>query len=121
MLEFFIDNIFAVVRGQVFQQSVGISMGTNSALLLADLFLYSNHMRQNSSKSFYKRKYLAVAFILTLRYVDVLSINNNQFHTYVHSIYPNELEIHDRVFHICFVFRYIIVIGYKRQMKDSTL
>jgi hypothetical protein len=40
MMEFLIDNIFIVVVGQVFQQFVGITMGTNCAPLLADLFLY---------------------------------------------------------------------------------
>ena len=40
MLEFLIDNIFVIFGGRVFQQTVGISMGTNCALLLADLFLY---------------------------------------------------------------------------------
>jgi hypothetical protein len=41
ILEFLIDNIYVVVGGQVFQQSVGIPMGTNCAPLLLDLFLYS--------------------------------------------------------------------------------
>ena len=41
MLEFLIDNIFVFIGGRVFQQTVGISMGTNCAPLLADLFLYS--------------------------------------------------------------------------------
>ena len=41
MLEFLIDNIFAMFGGRVFQQTVGIPMGTNCAPLLADLFLYS--------------------------------------------------------------------------------
>jgi hypothetical protein len=41
MLEFLIDSIFVVVGDQVFQQSVGISMGTNFAPLIVDLFLYS--------------------------------------------------------------------------------
>jgi hypothetical protein len=37
-----------------------------------------------------------VAFNSTFRYIDdVLSINNNQFHSHVDSIYPNELEIKD--------------------------
>ena len=40
MLEFVIDNIFVIFGGRVFQQTVGISMGTKCALLLADLFLY---------------------------------------------------------------------------------
>jgi hypothetical protein len=41
MLEFLIDNIFAMFGGRVFQQTVGIPMSTNCAPLLADLFLYS--------------------------------------------------------------------------------
>jgi hypothetical protein len=37
-----------------------------------------------------------VAFSSTFRYVnDVLSINNEQFHSYVDSIFPGELEIKD--------------------------
>ena len=42
MPEFLIDNICAMFDGRIFQQTVGIHMGTNCAPLLADLFLYSN-------------------------------------------------------------------------------
>ena len=41
MLEYLADNIFVVFAGKVFQQTVGIPMGTNCAPLLADIFLYS--------------------------------------------------------------------------------
>ena len=41
MLEFLIDNIFVILGGRVFQQTVDIPMGTNCAPLLADLFVYS--------------------------------------------------------------------------------
>ena len=41
MLEFLIDNIFVFFDGSVFQQTVGIPMGTNCAPLLVELFLYS--------------------------------------------------------------------------------
>ena len=41
MLEFLVDNIFLVFGGKVFQQIVGIPIGTNCAPLLADIFLYS--------------------------------------------------------------------------------
>ena len=41
MLEFLVDNIFVVFGGKIFQQIVGIPMGTNCAPLLADIFLYS--------------------------------------------------------------------------------
>ena len=41
MLEFLIDNTFLIFGGRVFQQTVGIPMGTNCGPLLADLFFYS--------------------------------------------------------------------------------
>jgi hypothetical protein len=41
MHEYLIDNIFVVFGGGVFQQTVGIPMGTKCAPILADLFLYS--------------------------------------------------------------------------------
>jgi hypothetical protein len=48
MLGFLIDNIFVSFGGTLFQQVVGIPMGTNCAPLLADLF--NTHM----SRSFFK-------------------------------------------------------------------
>ena len=45
MLELLVGNIFVVFAGKVFQQIVGIPMGTNCAPLLADIF--STHMKQN--------------------------------------------------------------------------
>ena len=41
MLEYLIDNIFVEFGGRIFQQTIGIPMGTSCAPLLADLFLYS--------------------------------------------------------------------------------
>jgi hypothetical protein len=41
MLEFFIENTFAMLSGRVFQQIVGIPMSTNCTPLLRDLFFYS--------------------------------------------------------------------------------
>jgi hypothetical protein len=41
MLEYLIDNIFVSFGGALFQQVVGIQMGTNCAHFLVDLFLYS--------------------------------------------------------------------------------
>ena len=40
-IDFLIDNIFVRFGGKVFRQVIGISMGTNSAPLLADLFLHT--------------------------------------------------------------------------------
>jgi hypothetical protein len=64
--------------------------------VLADLFLYSSEAEFIQKPVHEKKKSLAVAFYSTFRYIDdVLSINNNQFHSYVDSIYPSELEIKD--------------------------
>jgi hypothetical protein len=87
MLEFLIDNIFAMFGGRVFQQTVGIPMGTN-CVLLADLFLYS-----------YEADFiqgLARSFDFTFRYIDdVLSLTNSRLGDFVDRIYPIELEIKD--------------------------
>ena len=70
MLEFLIYNIFVECEGQIFQQAVRIPVGTNCALLLEDLFLYSYQAQfiQNMLKSGEKK--LAKQFNLTFRYIN---------------------------------------------------
>jgi hypothetical protein len=64
--------------------------------LLPDLSLYSSEAEFIQKLLHEKNKPLAVAFNLIFRYInDVLSINNDQFHSYVDSIYPSEPEIED--------------------------
>ena len=41
MLKFLVDNIFVAFAGKVFKQTVCISIDTNCAPLLADIFLFS--------------------------------------------------------------------------------
>ena len=97
MLDFLIDNIFVEFGGLIFQQTVGIPMGTNCAPLLADLFLHSYEAEfiQNLLKD-KKKKHLAKSFNFTFRYIDdVLSLNNPHFSENLHLIYPSELEIKD--------------------------
>ena len=80
MLDFLIDNIFVSFGGTLFQQVVGIPMGTNCAPLLADLFLYSyeSEFLQKLVKD--KKIHEARAFNFTYRYIDdVLSINDSRF------------------------------------------
>ena len=96
MLEFLVDNIFVVFAGKVFQQTVGIPMGTNCAPLLADVFLYSYETDFIQSLLSTGKKHLASRFNLTYRYIDdVLSINNPEFENYLGQMYPAELEIKD--------------------------
>jgi hypothetical protein len=75
MLQFLIDNIFAMFGGRVFQQSVGIHMGTNCAHLLADLFLYSYEADFIQGLLKRNQKKLARSFNSMFRYIDdVLSL-----------------------------------------------
>ena len=72
---------------RVFQQTVGISMGTIYAPLLADMLLYlykadfiQGLLTKNEKK-------------LSCYIDDVLSLNNSRFSDFVDRIYPIELEI----------------------------
>ena len=99
MLEFLIDNIFVSFGGILFQQVVGIPMGTNYAPLLADLFLYSyeSEFLQKLVKD--KKIHEARAFNFTYRYIDdVLSINNSRFAEFLPLIYPPELEVKETTY-----------------------
>ena len=94
MIEFLVDNIYVRFGGQLFQQMVGIPMGTNCAPLLADLFVYSyeNEVLDKLLKEG-KRK-LARKFNLSYRYInDLIFFNNKGFKEFISNIYPKELTI----------------------------
>ena len=96
ILEFLIDNIFAMFDGRVFQQTVGIHMGTNCHPLLADLFLYSYERDFIQGLLKKSEKKLTQSFNFTFRYIDdVLSINNYRFGNFVDRIFPIVVEIKD--------------------------
>ena len=96
MLEFLIDNIFVIFGGRVFQQTVGIPMGTNCVPLLDDLFLYSYETDFIQGLLNKNGKKLARSFNFRFRYIDdVLLLNNSRFGGFVDRIYLIELEIKD--------------------------
>ena len=96
MLEFLVDNNFVVFAGKVFQQIIGIPMGTNCARLLADLFLYAYEAEFIQPLLSAGKKRLASQFNFTYRYIDdVLSINDPDFENYLGQMYLPELEIKD--------------------------
>jgi hypothetical protein len=81
MLGFLINNICAVFGNQIFQQTVGIPMGTNYDSLLSDLYSYEAEFIQKILQE--KNKPLAMVFNSTFRYIDdILSINKDQLHSY---------------------------------------
>ena len=85
----------SVSETQFFDKLIGMPMGTNSAPLLADLFLHTfeydymlTTMEQDMTKG--------VSFGNTFRYIDDLfSGDNDSFEEYISSIYPSELESKD--------------------------
>ena len=96
MLECLIDNIFVMFGGHIFQQTVGITLGTKCAPLLADLFLYSYEAYSIQGILRKNEKKLARSFNFKFRYIDdVLLLNNSRFGDFVDRIYPIELEIKD--------------------------
>ena len=71
-------------------------MGTNCALLLADLFLYSYEFEFLQKLVKDKKIHEARAFNFTYRYIDdVLCINNSRFAEFLPLIYPPELEVNE--------------------------
>ena len=96
MLEFLVDNTFGVFAGKVFQQTVGIPVGTNCAPLLADIFLYSYEADFIQSLFSTEKKHSASRSNITYRYIDdVMSINNPEFANYLGQMYLAKLEIKD--------------------------
>jgi hypothetical protein len=74
----------------------GISMGIYCTPMLAYLFLYYYEAEFIQKLLHENNKPLVVAFNLTFRSInDVLSINNDHFHSHVDSLYLSELEIKD--------------------------
>ena len=63
-------KMFVIFGGRVFQQTVGIHMGTNCVPLLADLFLYSYEADFIDGLLKKNEKKLARSFNFTFRYID---------------------------------------------------
>ena len=103
-----VDNIFVVFALKVFQQTVGIPMGTHFAPLLLDIFLYLYEAGWGFIQSLLStgKKQLASWFNLTYRNSDdVFSINNPEFDNYLPDV---SFEFtwdqgHHREHHFCFL------------------
>ena len=91
---FLMENIYVQFDDMVYQQIVGIPMGTNCAPLIADLFLhcYERDFMSNLQKS--KRFDLIDKFNDTSRYLDdIFTIDNPEFAEHIPDIYPRELQL----------------------------
>ena len=93
-LTFLLDNIFIRFCTKLYRKEVGISMGTNCAPLVADLFLFCYERDFIVSLSDDKETDVIDAFNTTSKYLDdILNINNVYFDNMVSQIYPSELQL----------------------------
>ena len=93
-LTFLLDNIFIRFGTKLYRQVVGIPMGNNCVLLVADLFLFCYERDFMMSLSDDKQVDIIGAFNTTSGYLDdILNINNNYIETMVSQIYPSELQL----------------------------
>ena len=91
---FLIENIYVQFDGMVYQQIVGIPIGTNCAPLIADLFLYCYERDFMSDLQKSKRFDLIDMFNDTSRYLDdIFTIDNPEFEKHIPDIYPAELQL----------------------------
>ena len=74
IIRFLIDNIFVQFRGCLLRQVIGIPMGTNCALLIADLFLYSNENAYLDSMASSGHRGLTRLFNLCYIHTDALVV-----------------------------------------------
>ena len=92
---FLMENIYVQFEGMVYQQIVGIPLGTNCAPLIAHLlflFCYERDFMSNLHKS--KRYDLIDIFNDTSRYFDdIFTIDNPEFEKHIPDIYPRELQL----------------------------
>ena len=95
MIEWLIDNTYITIGNSVFQQTIGIPMGTDCAPYLANLFLFSyefdflnSTLKQKDFATLYK-------FNKCYRYIDdLLAINNDgTMEDFKYTIYPPELQL----------------------------
>ena len=92
-LHYLLDNTFIRFGLKLYRQIVGILMGTNCALLLADLFLFCYERDCMLSLSDNNQTDIIEAFNSISRYLDdLLNIDNPYFEQMVGRIYPTKLQ-----------------------------
>ena len=89
MLEYLIDNIFVEFGGRIFQQTIGIRMGTNCAHLLADMFiLVWGGVCTKSPQSRQETPCTTIQFLLQIYRWCIVSLKKNA--EYLEFIYPRK-------------------------------
>ena len=91
-LVYLLDNIFIRFGTKLYRQTIGIPMGTNSAPLVADLFLFC--YERDFMKSLSRENQADIIEAFKSRYLnDLLNIDNIYFDQMVDRIYPTEFQL----------------------------
>ena len=91
---FLLDNIFIQFCTKLYRPVVGIPVATNSASLVADLFLFCYERGFMTSLSGDKQADIIDAFNTTsIFFDDILNIINVYLDNMVSQIYPSELQL----------------------------
>ena len=94
-LDYLIDNTFVSIGDRIFRQIIGIPMGTNCAVYLANFFLFTYELDFIRTLIAENKFDVLKAFANTFRYIDdVLPLNNPFFETYLPSINLPPLQTH---------------------------
>ena len=91
---FLMEDIYVQFEGMVYQQIVGIPMGTNCAPLIMDLVLFC--YERDFMSYFHKSKWYDPLdmFNDTSRYLDdIFTIDNIEFEKHIPDIYSTELQL----------------------------
>ena len=92
LFNYLIDNTYLRFGDIAFRQSIGIPMGTNAAVFIANLFLFTFELA--FVREHINEPNLLKLFEFTMRYIDdILSLNNPQFVDIAKLIYPAELTL----------------------------
>ena len=87
---------FSCNLGMIYQQILGIPMGTNCAPLISDLNLYYYERDFMSNQQKFKRFDLIDKFNDTSRYLDdIFTIDNPAIAEHIPDIYPRELQMNN--------------------------
>ena len=94
VLKFVMNNAYFQVNNQVFQQVIGIPMGSDPAPFIANLFLYfyeSKFLDKLKKEDLHRARRLRHVF----RFIDdLIALNdNNEFAASYKEIYPEEMEL----------------------------
>ena len=93
-LHYLLDNIFIRFGSKLYRQIVGIPMGTNCALLVADLFSFFYERDFMLSLSDNNQADIIEAFNSTFRYLDdLLNIDDPYFEQILGQIYPTDFQL----------------------------